>query len=96
MQRAGRAGRVKSGQYLLCSELDIKDRISFPEPEIRRLNLESVILRLIKWKISEKPRITMTVRTKFKDVYKDSRWKYNFRNSSRKLNMLNEKDNSKG
>jgi len=51
-QRAGRAGRVKSGQYLLCSELDIRDRISFPEPEIRRLNLESVILRLIKWKIS--------------------------------------------
>ena len=51
-QRAGRAGRVKSGQYLLCSELDIKDRIKFPEPEIRRLNLESVILRLIKWDIS--------------------------------------------
>jgi len=50
-QRAGRAGRVKSGQYLLCSELDIRDRNGFPEPEIRRLNLESVILRLIKWKI---------------------------------------------
>ncbi len=51
-QRAGRAGRVKAGQYLLCSELDIKDRIGFPEPEIRRLNLESVILRLVKWRIS--------------------------------------------
>jgi len=52
MQRAGRAGRVKTGQYLLCSELGIKERIKFPEPEIRRLNLESVILRLIKWNIS--------------------------------------------
>jgi len=52
MQRAGRAGRVKNGQYILCSDLDIKDRIDYPEPEIRRLNLESVILRLIKWGIS--------------------------------------------
>ncbi len=52
MQRAGRAGRVKNGQYILCSDLDIKDRIDYPEPEIRRLNMESVILRFIKWGIS--------------------------------------------
>ena len=52
MQRAGRAGRVKNGQYILCSDFDIKDRIDYPEPEIRRLNLESVILRFIKWGIS--------------------------------------------
>jgi HrpA-like RNA helicase len=52
MQRAGRAGRVKNGQYILCSDLDIKDRIDYPEPEIRRLNLESVVLRFIKWGIS--------------------------------------------
>jgi len=49
LQRAGRAGRVKNGQYILCADLSIKDRPPFPEPEIRRLNLESVVLRLIKW-----------------------------------------------
>lgn len=52
LQRAGRAGRVKNGQYILCADLSIKDRPAFPEPEIRRLNLESVILRLIKWGLS--------------------------------------------
>lgn len=52
LQRAGRAGRVKNGQYILCSDLNMKDRLPYPEPEIRRLNLESVVLRLIKWGLS--------------------------------------------
>ncbi len=51
MQRAGRAGRVKTGQYFLCADGGIQDRLPFPEPEIRRLNLECVVLRLIKWGI---------------------------------------------
>ena len=48
-QRAGRAGRVKKGVYILCSERGMNDRSDFPEPEIRRLNLESVVLRMCKW-----------------------------------------------
>jgi HrpA-like RNA helicase len=48
-QRAGRAGRVKKGVYILCSERGMEDRSDFPEPEIRRLNLESVVLRMCKW-----------------------------------------------
>ena len=48
-QRAGRAGRVKKGVYILCSELGMEDRSDYPEPEIRRLNLESVVLRMCKW-----------------------------------------------
>ncbi len=52
LQRAGRAGRVKDGTYILCSDIPIDEREEFPEPEIRRLNLESVVLRLIKWGIS--------------------------------------------
>ena len=42
-QRAGRAGRVKKGVYILCSERGMEDRSDYPEPEIRRLNLESVV-----------------------------------------------------
>lgn len=49
LQRAGRAGRVKNGQYILCADIGIEDRPAYPEPEIRRLNLSSVVLRLIKW-----------------------------------------------
>lgn len=52
MQRAGRAGRVRNGQYFLCADPGIQDRLPFPEPEIRRLNLECVVLRLIKRGIS--------------------------------------------
>jgi hypothetical protein len=51
-QRAGRAGRVKKGYYLLCSERGMEDRLDYPEPEIRRLNLESVVLRMFKWGLS--------------------------------------------
>ncbi len=51
-QRAGRAGRVKKGYYILCSELGMDDRLDYPEPEIRRLNLESVVLRMFKWGLS--------------------------------------------
>ncbi len=52
LQRAGRAGRVKEGTYILCSDIPMEERDEFPEPEIRRLNLESVVLRLLKWGIS--------------------------------------------
>ncbi len=48
-QRAGRAGRVKKGVYILCSERGMEERSDYPEPEIRRLNLESVVLRMCKW-----------------------------------------------
>jgi len=51
-QRAGRAGRVKKGWYILCSERGMEDRLDYPEPEIRRLNLESVVLRMFKWGLS--------------------------------------------
>lgn len=48
-QRAGRAGRTRPGQYILCSEQDITDRPQYPEPEITRLSLDTVILRMMKW-----------------------------------------------
>ena len=51
-QRAGRAGRVKKGWYILCSERGMEDRLDYPEPEIRRLNLESVVLRMFTWGMS--------------------------------------------
>ncbi len=51
LQRAGRAGRVKNGYYILCSDFPNEERDAFPEPEIRRLNLESSVLKLIKWGI---------------------------------------------
>ena len=52
MQRAGRAGRVRSGQYILCADAELDERAPFPEPEIRRLNLDSVILRMIQWGVA--------------------------------------------
>ncbi len=48
MQRAGRAGRVRKGEYFLCADKGIEDRSPYPDAEILRLSLESVILRLIK------------------------------------------------
>jgi HrpA-like RNA helicase len=52
MQRAGRAGRVREGQYFLCADMGMKDRQDFPEPEVQRLNLESVVLRMVKMGLS--------------------------------------------
>ena len=46
LQRAGRAGRVKDGQYFLCSKNSIEDRDEYSIPEIQRLNLEKVVLKL--------------------------------------------------
>ena len=51
-QRAGRSGRVKNGDYILCAEKGIDDRLEYPEPEIRRLNLETVVLRMFTWGLS--------------------------------------------
>lgn len=52
LQRAGRAGRVREGHYFLCADKGLKERLAFPEPEIQRLNLESVVLRLFKMGVS--------------------------------------------
>lgn len=48
-QRAGRAGRLKPGSYTLYSERSVRDRPEFPEPEIRRLSLETIVLRMCNW-----------------------------------------------
>ncbi len=48
-QREGRAGRTRPGQYILCSERDFPDRAPYPEPEISRLSIDSVVLRMMKW-----------------------------------------------
>ena len=46
MQRAGRAGRCKSGEYVLCSESELHSRKEFAIPEISRISLENVVLKL--------------------------------------------------
>ena len=51
MQRKGRAGRVKNGIYVLCSDINIKNREQFTVPEIKRIPLEDVILRLMSMNI---------------------------------------------
>ncbi|HNX96329.1 MAG TPA: helicase-related protein [Candidatus Aminicenantes bacterium] len=48
-QRAGRAGRTRPGMYILCSENGPAERPEFPTPEIERLNLEAVVLRMRSW-----------------------------------------------
>ena len=47
-QRAGRAGRTKNGEYhLLSSKTDFDERIEYAKPEIQRLILDKVVLKLI-------------------------------------------------
>lgn len=45
-QRAGRAGRTKEGQYVLCNDNDYCNFESFPTPEIQRSLLDQMVLRL--------------------------------------------------
>ena len=45
-QRAGRAGRVKEGQYVLCNSTAYDNFSDFPVPEIKRSLLDQMVLRL--------------------------------------------------
>lgn len=45
MQRKGRAGRTKNGIYVLCGT-PLKSRDEFSKPEIQRLMLDQMVLRL--------------------------------------------------
>lgn len=45
-QRKGRAGRTKPGIYIDRCPIPVKDRLTFPKPEILRLSLDHVVLRL--------------------------------------------------
>lgn len=47
LQRAGRAGRTKDGIYVLCSNTKLEDRDEFNTPEIQRLVLDKVCLKLM-------------------------------------------------
>lgn len=46
IQRAGRAGRTKVGDYYLCSDVDYDTRSEYLIPEINRLLLDKVVLKL--------------------------------------------------
>lgn len=46
IQRAGRAGRTKEGNYYLCSNVDFSKRQEYTTPEIQRLLLDKVVLKL--------------------------------------------------
>lgn len=46
LQRAGRAGRTKDGKYVLCSYYTLDDRDEFSTPEIQRLIIDKVVLKL--------------------------------------------------
>ncbi len=46
-QRAGRAGRTKNGVYYLCSSTPFEARPAYAVPEIQRLILDKVVLKLI-------------------------------------------------
>jgi HrpA-like RNA helicase len=45
-QRKGRAGRCRAGVYLLCSDVPLQNRELFPVPEIERIRLDQMVLRL--------------------------------------------------
>lgn len=45
-QRMWRAGRMENGEYILCSDTPIKDRMPYPVPEIQRSLLDQVALKL--------------------------------------------------
>ena len=45
-QRAGRAGRVKEGQYVLCNDTAYDTFTDYPVPEIQRSLLDQMVLRL--------------------------------------------------
>lgn len=45
-QRAGRAGRVKEGQYVLCNDTAYDSFSDYPVPEIQRSLLDQMVLRL--------------------------------------------------
>ena len=45
-QRAGRAGRCKPGTYVLCSSTSLENRPRFSTPEIQRMSLENMVLKL--------------------------------------------------
>ncbi len=45
-QRAGRAGRVKEGQYVLCNDTAYDSFADYPVPEIQRSLLDQMVLRL--------------------------------------------------
>lgn len=47
LQRAGRAGRTKDGVYVLCSAVDLDGREEYSTPEIQRLVLDKVVLKLM-------------------------------------------------
>ena len=46
LQRAGRAGRTKEGIYVLCALTKLEERDMFSTPEIQRLSLDRVVLKL--------------------------------------------------
>ena len=47
LQRKGRAGRVKSGEYYLVSDVKFDKREKFSTPEIQRLRIESIVLKFL-------------------------------------------------
>lgn len=46
LQRAGRAGRTSPGVYVLCSPISMDERPRFATPEIERVRLDQLVLRL--------------------------------------------------
>lgn len=47
-QRAGRAGRVQQGMYILCNDRNyLTSFVEYPIPEIQRVRLDQMVLRLM-------------------------------------------------